>query len=211
MRLPTCLAENDDHAAADLVRRYMAEAPTVPGGVAYTGSLFNSWDGGGDRLAVRDRFTDADVTSVGFLSVTIPSTAVIELLQTRHERLDSLLAQIPADLDLHAAGEEQIASSSHGSLLWLDLMQIDGISWVTAGKLLARKRPRLFPVYDNVVAEVVGHPTGLFWASLRTVLQADDMNLARRLADIGRSAGSPELSVLRIFDVIAWMTGKQAS
>jgi hypothetical protein len=32
------------------------------------------------------------------------------------------------------------------------------IGWVTAGKLLARKRPKLVPVYDGVVKCALGNP-----------------------------------------------------
>lgn len=85
----------------------------------------------------------------------------------------------------------------------------EGIGWVTAGKLLAFKRPWLIPVYDEVVRKVVGAPTS-FWRPLHEDLRADDRRLHRHLRSIRAQAGlPPTLSVLRVFDVITWMTGKR--
>ena len=41
---------------------------------------------------------------------------------------------------------------------WRLLKAQDDVGWVTAGKLLARKRPRLIPVWDNVVRCALGRP-----------------------------------------------------
>jgi len=73
---------------------------------------------------------------------------------------------------------------------------------VIAGKLVARKRPRLIPVYDSVVRERVGHPEH-FWAALNEDLRADNGALHRRLVDIRRqSAIGEDISALRIFDIV---------
>lgn len=45
--LPAPLLEDADEAAVDLLRSYVASAPGVTGGVAFTGSLFDTWAGGG--------------------------------------------------------------------------------------------------------------------------------------------------------------------
>ena len=206
MRLPHRLASGDDQAAIDQVRVYQAPSETLPGGVSHTGSLFDTWDGGGDRTEVRDRFTDADVSAGAMLSVSIPPRAIIELLSRQSGRLSELLAEIPYDLDLHEADATVIGPGSPAWQVWDSLNEIHGIGWVTANKLLARKRPRLLPVYDEVVREVVGDPEN-FWESLREALQADGKSLARRLRTIGAEAGAPHLSVIRVFDMIAWGTG----
>ena len=76
-------------------------------------------------------------------------------------------------------------------------------------KLLARKRPRLLPVYDEVVKKQVGNPVNI-WESLRVALQADEGLLAARLRRIGDEAGGAHLSVLRVFDVVTWMEATTA-
>jgi hypothetical protein len=35
--------------------------------------------------------------------------------------------------------------------IWEKLRTLPGVDWVTAGKLLARKRPRLVPIADSVI------------------------------------------------------------
>ncbi len=92
--------------------------------------------------------------------------------------------------------------------LWHKLDQIHGIGWVTAGKLLARKRPRLIPVYDNVVRDVVGKPDS-FWLGLRAALRADGRGLQERLVRMRTQAEvGDDISAIRVFDVVAWMSGK---
>jgi len=80
---------------------------------------------------------------------------------------------------------------------------------VIAGKLLARKRPRLIPVYDRVVKTVTGSDRN-YWVLLCTALQADGKTLHHRLLRLHQEAGLPvAVPVLRVFDVIAWMEGKK--
>ncbi|MEP7738883.1 DUF6308 family protein [Nocardioides sp. 31GB23] len=76
----------------------------------------------------------------------------------------------------------------------------------TASKLYARKRPRLRPIYDSVVARVIG--TEQIWEPLRAYLQ-DCPDLHGDLISLRTDAGLPDaVSPLRIFDVVAWMEGK---
>jgi hypothetical protein len=207
LQLPPPLLSNDDHHAVELVSGYMAAAPTETGGVAYTGSLFDAWGGGGDKLDVANRFTDADINAVAMLSVEIPPTAVIELLLRRSGDLSSLLEHIPVDVDLHEAPAVMVGEGSASWRLWEALRSIPGVAWVSAGKLCARKRPRLLPVYDAYVKQLVGAPDN-FWEALRQALSDDNAALAKRLRRIGDGAGAADLSILRIFDVIAWRYAK---
>jgi len=80
---------------------------------------------------------------------------------------------------------------------------------VIADKLLARKRPRLIPVYDRVVKTVTGGDRN-YWVPLCRALQADDTALHRRLLRLREEAGLPAaVPGLRVSDVIAWMEGKK--
>lgn len=73
-----------------------------------------------------------------------------------------------------------------------------------ASKLLARKRPRLFPIRDGIVGQVLKLRRD-FWEPLRTVLLADERALDKRLRRLHAEAGlPPEVARLRVLDVLAW-------
>lgn len=81
-----------------------------------------------------------------------------------------------------------------------------GVDWVIARKLLARKRPRLLPVYDKVVRCALGRPRPSFWLALHAALREDDRALHHELLALRQVAGVPEtVSALRICDVTVWM------
>jgi hypothetical protein len=74
-----------------------------------------------------------------------------------------------------------------------------------ATKLIARKRPRLYPIWDTVVSEVLGTRGGPHLVPIHTALRTDP-NLRRRIYDARKHAELPQtISELRILDVIAWM------
>src|SRR4051794_34459589 len=208
--LPTALRDGSDDAAVELVRGYFRVDAARPGGVAFTGSQFDVWAGGGDKPDLANTFTDGDINAVAMLSVEVPPRAVIEVLLRRAGTLSSLLELIPVDVDLHDATPEMIGPESNAWKLWEELAAVPNIGPTTVSKLCARKRPRLLPVHDKYVEQFVG-PTRTYWETMRQSLAADGWKLARRLENIGRVAGASHLSVLRVFDVIAWLSGNRAS
>ena len=95
-----------------------------------------------------------------------------------------------------------------GWRLWKRLVALPKVGPTRASKLLERKRPRLRPIYDSVVAEVIG--TRRLWEPLRAELQ-DNTGLHSRLVRLGEQAQLPsEVSAIRVFDVVAWMEGTYA-
>jgi len=83
-----------------------------------------------------------------------------------------------------------------------------GLGRTTTSKLIARKRPRLVPIWDTVIA-VVTDAHDHQWEPLRAALQEDDHALHRRLLTLRDAAGLPaDVSALRVLDVIAWREGK---
>ncbi|WP_255221504.1 DUF6308 family protein [Rhodococcus wratislaviensis] len=83
-----------------------------------------------------------------------------------------------------------------------------GIGRTKATKLIARKRPRLYPIWGSVVSQVLGAARAHL-NPVREALRADDGALHHRLLSIRGEAGLPaEISALRVFDVIAWVDGK---
>ena len=200
-RLPDALSIADDTAAVDLVRRYFEH--DKEGRVRFTGSRFDNWQGGGLYGVNANRITDADIDAVAFLSVEIPPRAVIELIERRAAKIEGLLSEIPMTLELHMADAAAVSPGSKPDQLWRLFRDVTGVGWVTAGKLCARKRPHLLPVYDERVKLLVGAPEN-FWEALRQQLHADDHKLARRLDSIRQQAAA-DVSIIRVFDVIAWM------
>ena len=65
------------------------------------------------------------------------------------------------------------------------------------------------PILDTVVAQELSILHGLFWLPLRDWLTADDRANHLHLESLRSRAGlGPDISVLRMFDVLTWMTGK---
>ena len=203
--LETLLAVVDDPRSISDLTDYFQPARAPGTSPHYSGSRFEFLAGGGDRPATASTITADDLVAVTLLSVQVPGDVALQLLEgglgadvTRH------LEQIPTDVGIgDAAAVELFAASSHARVAWDLLEAPHGMGWVITGKLLARKRPRLVPVYDRVVQCAVGRPDG-FWNWLLSVFA--DGRLEERLRDARARAGvSPHVSTLRVLDVIVWM------
>ncbi|WP_220212582.1 DUF6308 family protein [Streptomyces sp. WELS2] len=200
-----CGLVSAERAVGDL-RRYFGIG-LAPGEAAFTGSRFEHLGGGGDRPEVADRITAEDLIAVQTLSVTVPAPVALDILEgPLGARLSGLLRDIPRGMDMVDAGEHDLAPGSPADRAWRLLEDQPDVGWVIAGKLLARKRPRLLPVYDKVVRCALGRPRPSFWLALRAALRADDRALHRRLLALREVAGVPEtVSALRVCDVAVWM------
>ncbi|MGB3412443.1 MAG: DUF6308 family protein [Microthrixaceae bacterium] len=176
----------------------------------FTGSSFERFAGGGDRPEVANHFTAEDIVAVSMLSVDIPGRASLEILDFRAGELNELLAGIPTGLDLwDDEAEKAIAEGSSSRVLWDELMEIEQVGWVTAGKLLARKRPRLIPVYDTVLKQAFTLPRGTsWWTALRDVLRTDPSLVSDAIALRSAAGLDDTISVLRIIDVVVWMKNR---
>lgn len=203
MRLPTCLSTEDNAQAISYLRTYYA----APAGGGYTGARFDTWDPSGTRAFSEDVFTSDDILAVSFLSVTVPARLAIDLVHDRRNHFSDLLRAVGSDRDL-ADEEEPITGDHPGYVLLRELRQYEDVGATTASKLLARKRPRLRPIYDSVVARVLGDNTH-FWEPMRLMLREDNRALHERLLALRGSAGLPDsVSAIRILDVVTWMEGK---
>lgn len=189
--------------------RYLdGEAPqrlrTYFGSGTYTGGRFERFAGGGDRPAVKDEFTSDDIVAVSLLGVRIPGIAALHLVDAGAKDFGSLLSAVPNRIDLWDVEEEVVGPGSPAATLWRELDAIPYVGWVTAGKLLARKRPRLLPVYDRVVRAAMGQEDD-WWLPLRDVLLGTPQ-LVTRLREVREEAGVGEdISLIRILDVSVWM------
>lgn len=200
LTIPDILTPAHREDAVAHLRRYFG---TVSSTAGWAGSRFERLGGGGDLPRAVNRFTAEDLLAVTLLSVQVPPHGVLELLESRTDEFARLLAAIPTDLELVEAPE--LPGNWPPNALWSALQSIPGIGWVTAGKLMARKRPHLIPVYDRVVRAAV-MPTGSFWEALRNALNADDRALYKHLESLRDEAGiGSDISILRVFDVVVWM------
>lgn len=80
----------------------------------------------------------------------------------------------------------------------------------TFWRKMAAKRPELIPIQDSVVRSVLGGWTdGGFWLAMREAML--DLDLRRSLGAIRAEAQQPQLSLLRVLDIVLWMHGKYGS
>nr|WP_244176921.1 DUF6308 family protein [Streptomyces albus] len=187
----------------------------------YSGAYFESLGGGGDAEHVADRFDTNDLVALTMLEVSLKPHGAVNLLTDPDGHWARLLSLIPRDARLEDPGSDAlIAEGGPAWELWERLAgkgypnKPDGSGPVIAGKLLARKRPHLIPVYDIRVKQFFQRPTNdqFFWASLAAALRADNGTFHDQLVRLRHQAGLGEgIGVLRVCDVIAWMhQGRQS-
>jgi hypothetical protein len=141
------------------------------------------------------------------LSVQLPPLVALDLLEgALGEESAVFLEQIPTSVPLwDNEAENLIKDDGPADGVWRLLESQEGVGWVTAGKLLARKRPSLIPVYDNVVRCAFDWPQEI-WATLRDALRQDDGRFRAVLEDLSKQTGIPEeITPLRALDVTLWM------
>jgi hypothetical protein len=132
----------------------------------------------------------------------------MEMLLLQRRRFEVLLESIAPDRDL--AIEASVAESDFRPAweLWRALSELPGLGPTTVSKLMARKRPRRIPIFDSVIDRTVLGGTGALWPLMHAALREKDRALHERLLRVRARAGLDEsTSVLRVFDVLAWMDG----
>ena len=195
----------DPRSVPDL-RRYFSPDPP-PGSLAFSGRRFESLGTSFLQEDDHDRFTPADLLAVQCLSVTVPIEVALDLLEGDLGRqMSGLLSKIPADIGLGTGDARSLVEDGReADQAWCLLKAQDDVGWVTAGKLLARKRRHLIPVWDHVVRCALGRPEGA-WLWLDKLLRADEAVVLRRLEDLHQQAGLPSaVPLLRVLDVVIWM------
>ena len=217
------LHAGNERDAVRLLRAYYAKY--FGGGMGYEGGWWDDFDPSGTRESSPNVFTADDVLSASLLSARIHPTAVLAILNedvraglpekrgwpVREDAgtLSTQLTQLGADRDLATLEDGEVRELEASNLLWGELRRIPTLGRTRVSKLIARKRPRLIPIYDDVVGKAVyGGTTQAQWVRMHAALTANDYALDRRLKTLRSDAGLPEeISLLRIFDVIAWLDG----
>lgn len=181
--------------------RASLETPNLPALVAlyfdpgqpFAGRCFDDL---GSNLA--NRVTSDDLMAASLLDVKWPPLAVRKLLGELRGQISRHLAGIGRNTALWEASDEELGAADE---LWFILSGLDGVKKAKASKLMARKRPHLAPISDEVVVKAIG-ARGRTWPVLRHCLQDESF---RDTIVAVRGEGSEDASVLRLLDVALWM------
>jgi hypothetical protein len=211
MRIRVPVKLRDEKNAVRLVKGYFADDPRT-GRARNSEAYFERLGGAGDRAETADQLTAADLLAVSLIGTTVAGNYALHILDYRSDEIGALLAQIPPHVTLtDDAATALIAEGGPAWQLWELLRAIKppaqgSLGPVAAGKLLARKRPQLIPVYDSHVKAALGRRSNdqSWWSELRSLLVADHA-LVRELETVRARAGAGHLSLLRTLDVLCWM------
>ncbi len=165
----------DDEKAVSLLGEYFTRRRSC-GDLFYSGACFERLGGGGDAEYVAYCFDSNDLVAITTLSVSLEPHGAINLLTDPDEHWASLLSLIPRDARLEdPRSDALIVEGGPAWELWERLAgtkqypgKPDGNGPVVAGKLLARKRPHLIPIYDIRVKQLFNDrrqttPSGQRW------------------------------------------------
>lgn len=211
LELSELLSVANDSVSIEDLRTYFEVDRASGERPAFEGRRFEALAGGDDREDCANRITADDLVAVQMLSVRLLPKVTLDLLEgSLGDDIAESLVKIPTDVDLgDDAAPSLLADDGPADRAWQLLRRQDRIGWVTAGKLLARKRPRLVPVYARVVKRAFGLPPpmqGHVWPWLHEKFAEDDGALRRRLREVRDIAGVAEsVTPLRVLDVIIWM------
>jgi hypothetical protein len=153
-----------------------------------------------------NEITLQDLYAITLLDVKVWPRGVRSLLYDAdvREEIGTLLEAVPVDEDIWE-GTTDFGRTAPAYLLWGRLQSFSGVAEVTASKILCRKRPRLLPIVDTVVTEMVNAPRLTYWTFFRTYLADDDR---RKSVEQLRPKGlDRRVPTLRLLDVAIWMTG----
>ncbi len=196
----------NDRGAVKLVQKYYKRDGL------FSGRHFEFLDCGDNRPELECTITAEDLVAVSMLSINIPGSAAWDILVTHREEISELLREIPLGVTLWEADESDVDDDhSKAAELWKLLEKIRDVGWVTANKLLARKRPQLLPVYDRIVKAKLQPRSDKLWIPLRNSLLRNDQAMVNRLQEIRHQAHlSDEPPLLRILDVVLWMGSERS-
>ncbi|MGI5951955.1 MAG: DUF6308 family protein [Brooklawnia sp.] len=212
--LTPSLQEGNEDQAAKVLQFYYGKLDYLPlsksGNNGFTGGQWDDFDPSGTRACSQYEFTSEDLLSSSLLSTAIGNWAVHDILVRRKDKFNEVLEGLAkyAHVDFVDLTGVDERSFPEGWELWRLLRTIPRVGPTRSSKLMARKFPWLFPIYDSVIKRAVLGGSGNYWVPLHEELRKNDRKLHKRLLDIrGRAQLDSEISPLRVFDVLAWMDG----
>lgn len=214
LNLPVVIKDRDLAGAVEVLRTYYGARYPVGSSAeqkSYTGAWFDEFDPSRTRSSHPNDFTSDDLVSVALLNTPIGNTAARSLLLNEDLKADiGALLRETSDTDCLWGIEGPLDSSWS---LWeleniLRSRRVKGVGPTIASKLIARKRPHLYPVNDSVVRDLIRPAAAAKgWSFVGAVHEAfQDEGLRDFLVRVRQEAGLPDaVPLLRIFDVLAWM------
>jgi hypothetical protein len=173
--------------------------------IGFTGSFFEKYSEKSDPNC----FDGNDVSAAISLSITGASYWVASLL---NEEIDlSVFTKFEYGVCISEVGIE-FFDDPQISKIYGQLKLLNGISRVTASKLLASKRPNLFPIFDNDVSSLFLHSDGKSWQQQGSYfawckswqIVMADKTVSDLLSQLSKDAGHV-CQPLRVLDVIFWL------
>jgi hypothetical protein len=145
-----------------------------------------------------DRVIADDLLAASLLDVRWKPLEVRTLLDDLTGSISDFLGKITPEATLWDATDQELCAADG---LWDKLVRVNGVKKAKASKLMARKRPRLAPITDEVVVKAIGARRQT-WPVLRHCLQ--DESFRDTILEL-HGEGSEDASVLRLLDVALWM------
>lgn len=199
------LQEGGETRAVTNLQRYFEHS--ADGEYSFTGGAWDTFDPSGTRASSANVFTADDVLSCTLLSTPIDGQATLQLLNSIEGKVFSrLLPSIPTNIDFVHEAWPDIPGYAAANELFEQLKSLPDVGLTRATKLFARKRPRLVPIVDSVIRHYVFSDGRKHWTPLRDAFRADGLALWRRLERLhGKAELHPQVTTLRVFDVLSWM------
>lgn len=174
----------------------------------YSGKHFESFI----QRSSPDQFTPWDVLAVESLSISFPSGKAHALLNQNQTSLE-LIRQVRAEIadgrdTLWSCRPDLLEEGSPLSRLYYFLRHEIGLGRVTTSKLLASKFPRLVPIRDSLVEQLLGLQQSREWWKPISRIFKESPSMESRLDELPLPVGGPEVTTLRRLDVILWMEAK---
>ncbi|HZK31737.1 MAG TPA: DUF6308 family protein [Corynebacterium sp.] len=205
MKLPRSLRGEGAQAVDYLRRYYSARLDSVPEDrrVLFDGAYFDHWVPEDPRPNV---FTAEDIVAVQCLGTPIRNwSAAVRVLNQHSDILSRLLIEVGHDRDLASVPAGELTSAWPARRLERELQTIPGIGPVVASKLIARKRPNLYPIQDRQIRRLTGLSRSDFLGPFHREW-TENAVLRRQLEQARERAGlTHRIGLLRTFDVVAWM------
>ncbi len=170
---------------------------------AFTGSSFETFAQQGTNS-----FTPNDVVAVSMLSVNIPASVTRWILGDGVAKLSQFLTNIDAGLRIEST-KADLSNESEAYKLWREIRRPDnrwGMGETKTSKLLATKRPDLFPVFDKHVSKALRISENNYWASWQEFMRSGEgKRCSKQVQSYADDLDIKGVSALRLFDVIIWM------
>ena len=167
---------------------------------AYTGSSFENFCG-----KDHNKFTADDIVAVSMLSVKIPPSASRWILGDGQKCLTKLLKELNPKLTIQDPKADLTIGKTAWNL-WKEIHSLRGVGETMASKLLAAKRPLLFPIFDQHVARALKLTPDCYWEPWQKFMRSKNGIYAEEIVrEMARDLGKSELSTLRLLDIVVWM------